>query len=133
MTTVPSMARPLSARRMASTAAWSAAFSSPRPISIEAESAAASVTRTTSSARLRSIVIGLAIAHHPLLPTVAIIIAGRTPSLPAARAVAKAEGRLQRLDPDHVGRLHDRVQTGDAGERAAHRGFLGLEIGRAHV
>ena len=45
----------LSAVRMASTAAWSAAFSSPRPISCEAASAAASVTRTASSARLRSI------------------------------------------------------------------------------
>ena len=45
----------LSAWRIASTAAWSAAFSSPRPISREADSAAASVTRTASSARLRSI------------------------------------------------------------------------------
>ena len=40
---------------MALTAAWSAAFSSPRPIRREAASAAASVTRTVSSARLRSI------------------------------------------------------------------------------
>src|SRR5262249_16594789 len=37
------------------TAAWSAAFSSPRPISRDADSAATSVTRTASSARLRSI------------------------------------------------------------------------------
>src|SRR5579872_150698 len=39
---------------MASTAAWSAASLSPRPISRAAASAAASVTRTSSSARLRS-------------------------------------------------------------------------------
>jgi hypothetical protein len=49
------MARPLSAWRMALTAAWSAAFSSPRPISRDAAKAAASVTRTASSAKLRSI------------------------------------------------------------------------------
>src|SRR5262249_29610619 len=55
MTTVPAIDRLLSASLIASTAAWSAAFSSPRPIQREAESAAASVTRTASSARLRSI------------------------------------------------------------------------------
>src|SRR4051812_31276916 len=67
MTTVPSMFSELSAVRMASTAAWSAAFSSPRPISREAASAAASVTRTTSSARLRSIIYGLPIVSRELL------------------------------------------------------------------
>jgi len=48
------MATVSKARRMASTAAPSAAFLSPRPIQREAASAAASVTRTSSSARLRS-------------------------------------------------------------------------------
>src|SRR5437868_9148358 len=48
MTTVSSMAR------IASTAAWSAAILSPRPIQRPAPIAAASVTRTSSSARLRS-------------------------------------------------------------------------------
>ena len=57
ITTVPSIDMLLSAVRMASTAAWSAAFSSPRPIQRDAASAAASVTRTTSSARLRSILL----------------------------------------------------------------------------
>jgi hypothetical protein len=61
ITTVPSMASELSEVRMASTAAWSAIFSSPRPISLEAARAAASVTRTTSSARLRSSFTSLAI------------------------------------------------------------------------
>src|SRR3546814_8509858 len=55
ITTVPSISRPFSDWRMALTAAWSAAFSSPRPIRREAASAAASVTRTVSRARLRSI------------------------------------------------------------------------------
>jgi hypothetical protein len=44
----------LSAARIASTAAASAAFSSPRPISFAALIAAASVTRTISRTRTRS-------------------------------------------------------------------------------
>ena len=48
--------RPVSkARRIASTAAPSASFFLPRPIQREAASAAASVTRTSSRARLRSV------------------------------------------------------------------------------
>src|SRR5215468_8217651 len=54
MTTVPWMCRVSNALRMASTAAWSERFFSPRPISRAAAIAASSVTRTTSSARLRS-------------------------------------------------------------------------------
>src|SRR5688500_3780026 len=54
MTTTPFMATVSSMRRIASTAAWSAASLSPRPIQRPAPSAAASVTRTSSSARLRS-------------------------------------------------------------------------------
>src|SRR3954471_21068644 len=54
ITTVPSISRLLSAARIASTAAWSAAFSSPRPISFDAATAAASVTRTISRTRTRS-------------------------------------------------------------------------------
>src|SRR5918995_5324178 len=54
ITTTPSMATVSSIARMASTAAWSAASLSPRPIHRAQPSAAASVTRTSSSARLRS-------------------------------------------------------------------------------
>src|SRR6516162_3393924 len=54
MTTVPSIGSLLSSRRMASTAAWSAAFSSPRPRSRAARTAARSVTRTISIERMRS-------------------------------------------------------------------------------
>ena len=54
ITTVPSIATASKARRMASTAAPSASFLLPRPIQRLAASAAASVTRTSSSARLRS-------------------------------------------------------------------------------
>src|SRR3954451_15216155 len=54
MTTTPSMCTEPSRTRMASTAAWSAASLSPLPTRRADASAAASVTRTSSSARLRS-------------------------------------------------------------------------------
>jgi len=54
MTTTPFMLTVLIMRRIRSTAAWSAAFLSPRPIQRAAPIAAASVTRTSSRARLRS-------------------------------------------------------------------------------
>ena len=51
---MPSIGTACSVKRIASTAAWSAASLSPRPTQRAAASAAASVTRTSSSARLRS-------------------------------------------------------------------------------
>src|SRR5258707_1792907 len=54
ITTVPSMGNLLSSRRMASTAAWSAAFSLPWPRNRAADPAERSVTRTISSVRMRS-------------------------------------------------------------------------------
>ena len=54
MTTMPSIGTVPIIRRIASTAAWSAASLSPRPTQRAAASAAASVTRTSSIARLRS-------------------------------------------------------------------------------
>src|SRR5258707_3323086 len=54
ITTVPSIGNLLSSRRIASTAAWSAAFSLPWPRSRAADTAARSVTRTISSVRMRS-------------------------------------------------------------------------------
>ena len=54
ITTTPSIETESSTSRIASTAAWSAPSLSPRPTIRAAASAAASVTRTSSSARLRS-------------------------------------------------------------------------------
>src|SRR6202030_1122371 len=51
---VPSIGSLLSSRRMASTAAWSAAFSLPWPRSRAADTAARSVTSTISSVRIPS-------------------------------------------------------------------------------
>ena len=56
ITTVPSIGSLLSSRRMASTAAWSAAFSSPRPRRRAEATAARSVTRTSSRVRMRSMI-----------------------------------------------------------------------------
>src|ERR1700740_2097675 len=103
------MARPLSALRIASTAAWSAAFSSPRPISLEAASAAASVTRTASRARLRSIV-PFDMACLPLLLFVAV-------------------EPLERFDAYHMGRLEHGTELGNALQRATHGSLLGLMRG----
>ena len=55
MTIVPAMSSMLSCVRMASTAAWSAAFSSPRPISLADAMAAASETRASPSDSMRSL------------------------------------------------------------------------------
>src|SRR5665811_729758 len=54
ITTTPLMATLSSTKRIASTAAWSALSFSPRPIQRAAAIAAASVTRTSSMAMLRS-------------------------------------------------------------------------------
>jgi hypothetical protein len=54
MTTTPDMPAVSSIKRIPSTAAWSAEILSPRPIQRPAAIAADSVTRTSSSARLRS-------------------------------------------------------------------------------
>src|SRR5439155_5752496 len=91
ITTVPSIERLFSACRIASTAAWSAAFSSPRPISREADNAAASVTRTASSARLRSIL--------SLLATVSSLIG----------ATSQLEPRRHEGHEDYIISTSDRV------------------------
>src|SRR5260370_41104210 len=96
------MASELSVVRMASTAAWSAFFSSPRPISLEAARAAASVTRTASSARLRSIL-------PALLPLSAI-----------ASSAGASLRPLKRFDPDQPGPLGHRLELGNAGQRPPH-------------
>src|SRR5437867_3146537 len=65
ITTTPSIETVSSIVRIASTAAWSALSFSPRPIQRAAPSAAASVTRTSSSARLRSGRISTKRTPHP--------------------------------------------------------------------
>src|SRR5262249_18017860 len=111
-TTSPWMSSALSALRIASTAAWSAAFSSPRPISLEAAKAAASLTRTASSARLRSlIVVELATA--------------------SAFVLAKISA-LRLLDTDHARRFDHGLQLFDLLERAEHRRLLGVVGGQHH-
>src|SRR5262245_49419946 len=66
MTTVPRMSVVSNIRRSASTARWSAALRSPRPMRRAEASAAASVTRTISRARLRSF--NMPAAWHTTVP-----------------------------------------------------------------
>src|SRR5690606_8499887 len=67
MTTVPLIGRRLSSERIASTATWSAAFSSPRPRSRAAATAARSVTRTSSRVSMRSRPLEAALAIMSIL------------------------------------------------------------------
>src|SRR3954452_13252510 len=66
MTTTPSMETVCRTARIASTAAWSAPILSPRPTMRAAASAAASVVRTSSSARLRSGPVVCAMGPEPM-------------------------------------------------------------------
>src|ERR1700674_645687 len=66
MTTVPRMFISLNALRMASTAAWSASFSSPLPITRADAIDAASVSRTASRPMFLSIVLSLQSLEQPV-------------------------------------------------------------------
>ena len=115
ITTVPSIGSLLSSRRMASTAAWSAAFSSPRPRSRAAATAARSVTRTISIERMRSSieVVRNSDRRHRLLP----------PKHPR-------NGRrgLILLDADHLRPAGDYTVAAHRGEGLAH-GVLAGRVG----
>src|SRR3546814_740236 len=107
ITTVPSISSPFSDWRMAFTAAWSAAFSSPRPIRRDAASAAASVTRTVSRARLRSIELEGELEDD------------------LACGIGTSYGWGLEIDNADQPRLfHHDCQLGDAGERPLDLGFL---------
>src|ERR1700730_1673634 len=110
MTTVPAIETLFRPSPLASTAAWSPAFSSPRPIQREPESAAASVTRTASSARLRSIF-----------------------EVSGTAFLLSCRWRLlsEILDADHVRRLEHGFEPLDLLEGPAHC-RLDRDVGRQH-
>ncbi len=89
ITTTPSMWTVCSTACMPSTAAWSAASLSPRPTQRAACSAAASVTRTSSSARLRS----------GGTSSACVGVGDQATGLPAACAVARCRRRASRRRP----------------------------------
>src|SRR5439155_19927529 len=92
--TMPSIATVSSISRMASTAALSALSFSPRPIHRPAASAAASVTRTSSTARLRS-------GRGPT----ADWLSARTLPVAIGPKHTPSSGRKRRLDGPRVRRL----------------------------
>src|SRR5713226_9328741 len=103
----------LRSRRMASTAAWSAAVSLPRPVHRAAETAARSVTRTISRVRTRSS------ARSDWM-----VINGTRPSLLMSCALLPTRyGRIVSVffDPDDLRFARDHLVAPDRGERLAHR------------
>src|ERR1700722_2443791 len=98
ITTVPSIGRPPSSRRMASTAAWSDFFSAPRPRRRAAATAARSVTRAISMASARSR-IGFDVIVLPL------------------------QFGLVFLDPDHLWTARDYTVAAHGGERLVYSIF----------
>src|SRR6478672_9300376 len=109
ITTTPSISTVASMCRIASTAAWSAASLSPNPTQRAEASAAASVTRTSSSARFRSGASGIAREDTPL--TLAALDADRRDLLEQLVGRVQADRRDVRRDRvEHVLPAgHDRV------------------------
>ena len=99
MTTTPRIATVSSMRRIASTAAWSAAFLSPRPIQRDANVAADSVTRTSSSARFLSGTSTL--TSTPILHP----FRGRSPTADSDQIEAARDHALHRRDEAEPERL----------------------------
>src|SRR5690242_15764658 len=135
MTTTPRIATLSRTKRIASTAAWSASSLSPRPIHRAAAIAAASVTRTSSIAMLRSGAARALIGSHPFRCLDADEVEAARDHRRRGAAEAEPERLLLALehsvlvveavevvgDPDRVGRnplraaLHERV-GGDGGQ-----------------
>src|SRR5271166_6366179 len=149
ITTVPSIGSLLSSRRMASTAAWSAAFSSPRPRSRAALTAARSVTRTISSARMRSSIrlCGIVIDAISFSPQFQVLVGQvehdlfRKPVATFRDHALLSEHDLFRkpvatfrhhalilLDPDYLRPSRDYTVAAHRGERLAHC-VLGGRVG----
>src|ERR1700737_1133008 len=125
ITTVPSIGSLLSSRRIASTAAWSAAFSLPWPPSRSADTAARSVTRTISSVRMRSsnscggTEIWVDIGELPQLH-------GRSfgPHISNSRTV-RSDHALVFFDPYHLRPAADHLVALHGLQRAVYRVFAG--------
>src|SRR4051794_31816524 len=142
ITTVPSMGSRLSSRRMASTAAWSAAFSLPRPRRRAEATAARSVTRTSSSVRMRSMTLPgstvmVSVAADAAMGVFAPIVGEWRIANSEWRMAATALFAIRHsplapfllpLDADHLRRLGDEAVGRDLVEGGADRG-LGRRVG----
>src|SRR6202163_2830577 len=126
ITTVPWIGSLLSSRRIASTAAWSAAFSLPWPRSRAADTAARSVTRTISSVRMRSsnscggTEIWVDIAKTPLNFT-----AGLFGLPPIVSHLVRSGHALVFFDPYHLRPATDHLVALHRLQRAVYRVFAG--------
>src|SRR3954454_19383827 len=120
MTTTPSISTELRTRRMASTAAPSAPFLSPRPNHRPAARAAASVARARSMARLRSGGWGAGSIGGSYLWDTRHIPSGRTASGPEFGDHVLA----QQLDRPHHRRLRDLVRVQETEQQVAVGGVV---------
>ena len=111
ITTTPRIATVPISRRIASTAAASAPFLSPRPTQRPAAIAAASVTRTSSSARLRSGVSGTVTASRCRLRS---ILRWRGRHRPLRVAAPQAASWRHQARPDTGRRVARRAPTARA-------------------
>ena len=127
MTTMPSIVTVPSTARIAATAAPSAPFLSPRPTQRDAASAADSVTRTSSIARLRSgrrEDVGMAAAYWPARRR-------REPDRPAPAVASRLVLEWNPNDPDTV-KVHYDVSGWSVDQRAELAEAL-AEADLAHV
>src|SRR5579859_6739695 len=109
MTTTPRIDTELISIRIALTAAWSAPFLSPRPTQRAAAIAAASVTRASSSARLRS---GGGSAFMATILCVLVLLVGERDLNMHLRAAPVLQRLQPEDDPVRLGErwLHDRAR-----------------------
>src|SRR5205823_2958975 len=109
--------------RIASTAAWSAAFLSPRPIQRAEASAAYSVVRTSSSARLRSgrrpSAVVPAAASVAVRPSIAGKLQDAWRLIVAVAGLAQVTGRDQPAGSDQPDEVPDLERDGDLRRRLA--------------
>src|SRR5262249_2165724 len=133
ITMVPSIGSLLSSRRIASTAAWSAAFSLPWPRSRAADTAARSVTRTISSVRMRSSKSwGGTEIWVDILALLRISSAGPPACKKHSCRAMVRTNPLILLDPDHLRLAADHLVALHGRERTIHRVLMGGVSNQQH-
>src|ERR1700682_5911012 len=126
ITIVPSIGSLLSSRRIASTAAWSAAFSLPWPRSLAADTAARSVTRTISSVRMRS---SKSWGGTEIWVDISVLLENTTRGSldpqPIVSRVARSDHALVFFDPYHLRPAADHLVVLHRLQRAVYRVLAG--------
>src|ERR1700738_2153908 len=125
ITIVPWIGNLLSSRRIASTAAWSAAFSLPWPRSLAAETAARSVTRTISSVRMRSSNICGGTEIWVVIAKLLELHGESFDPQPTVSHTVRSDHALVFFDPDHLRPAADHLVVLHRLQRAVYRVLAG--------